>query len=61
MSAAFKRIEKSLKEAIAFAEGKNVQARVTKWEITNAGLYDRSRRSNKISRKFRRLSNTPTT
>ena len=29
MSAAFKRIEKSLKEALAFAEGKNVQARVS--------------------------------
>lgn len=29
MSTAFKRIEKSLKEAIAFAKGKNVQARVS--------------------------------
>jgi hypothetical protein len=61
MSAAFKRIEKSLKEAIAFAEGKEVQARVTKVEVTGKGLYERSNRSNKISRRFRRLSNTPTT
>ena len=30
MSAAFKRIEKSLKDAIAFAEGKDVKARVYK-------------------------------
>lgn len=29
MSTAFKRIEKSLKDAIAFAKGKNVQARVS--------------------------------
>ena len=29
MSEAFKRIEKSLKEAIAFAEGKDTKARVT--------------------------------
>lgn len=61
MSTAFKRIEKSLKEAIAFAEGKEVQARVTKREVTSEGHYERSKRSNKTSRKFRRLSNTPTT
>ena len=30
MSAAFKRIEKSLKDAIAFAEGRDVKARVYK-------------------------------
>ena len=30
MSEAFKRIKKSLKDAIAFAQGKNVEARISK-------------------------------